>query len=111
MAVNASQLAQGCEAIIACHGYCIDTNGCTYSDIFTEDALIKTIFDWQNAVYLLVIFSAIVLSKVIFKKQYEFHIASSHDTFDARKSFAHAMTKRDLTVAASAGAAQAGNNS
>jgi uncharacterized membrane protein YjfL (UPF0719 family) len=80
-----------CENIVACHGYCMDVIECSYGDILTESAYIKTAFDWQNAIYLIIIFFAVLLSKVLFKKQYEYHIASSHEGVGHGASFRFAV--------------------
>ena len=95
--INSSAVTDGgddpysCYGILACHGYCMDIMECTYSDILTEGALIKTIFDWQNAVYLAVIFGCIYLGKFLFKRQYEFKIALSHNGIGIGKALSFAL--------------------
>lgn len=93
---------------LPCHGYLTDICECTFSDIFFETAYLATIFDWQNAVYVVFILLCIHSAKMLFKFSLEFTHASSHEGISRGDSFLFAAAGKDLTGSTPATAANAG---
>ena len=76
-----SQLADGTPSVCdttTCHGYCIDYLECSTQDILMETDFVKTIFDWQNAVFLVFILIIAKTGRFVFRRLYQAHMA--HET-------------------------------
>eukprot|EP01046_Picozoa_sp_COSAG06_P020167 COSAG06_NODE_1467_length_9367_cov_1.784527_5_plen_579_part_00 len=70
--------AYGPAELKACHGYCIDYLECSTQDILMETDFVKTIFDWQNAVFLVFILVIAKTGRFVFRRLYQAHMA--HET-------------------------------
>jgi hypothetical protein len=74
-----SQLADGTPSVCdttTCHGYCIDLIECTTGEILTEKAYIRTMADWQNAVFFLFIVGIMAFGRVLFRRMYQIQLAA-----------------------------------
>ena len=68
--------AQEWCAITSCHGYCIDALECTSAEVLKERDFARTVFDWQNAAFLLIVVVILGAGRKVFMAMYQLHLST-----------------------------------